>query len=167
MKFDATYFSYTNAAYENNYVVSKNVVKKKWKQKKPHREKVLRRVQGKSFIRRNQARVHICSSCLALPLALRTRVWQPRVWQTSFRPVRHTRSYLSNYISCRPRRFLFCSFRARAHNSRLVSSADSLCFRLSRRENRCFVQDTSDEVPITCAVVALSKREFQCISTFA
>lgn len=28
MKFDATYFSYTNAAYENNYVVSKNVVKK-------------------------------------------------------------------------------------------------------------------------------------------
>lgn len=84
-------------------------------------KKVLRHIQEKSFIRRNQARVHICSSCLALPLALRTRVWQPRVWQTSFRLVRHTRSYLSNYISRRPRRFLFRSFPHARESATLVS----------------------------------------------
>lgn len=83
--------------------------------------------------------------------------------------VRHTRSYLSNYISCRPRRFLFRSLRARARTTRLVSSADSLCFLLScvARKIVASCKDTSGGGPITCAVVALSKREFQCISTFA
>lgn len=45
-----------------------------------------------------------------LPASLyRSPVWQPRVWQTSFRPVRHTRSYLSNYISRLSLAFFFAS----------------------------------------------------------
>lgn len=104
--------------------------------------KVLRHVQGKSFIRRNQARVHICSSCLALPPALRSRVWQPRVWQTSFRPVRHTRSYLSNYISRLSAASLsFCL--SSPHTRRPLATlvfVRSLCFLLPRRkENRSIV----------------------------
>lgn len=123
-------------------------------------KKVLRRVREKSFIRRNQARVHICSSCLALPLALRTRVWQPRVWQTSFRLVRHTRSYLSNYISRRPRRFLFrSSSRTRARVRNALASRLYFLFSLAAGKSLLRCQDASGAVPITGTVVATLEKE--------
>lgn len=72
--------------------------------------------------------------------SLRTRVWQPRVWQTSFRPIRHARSYLSNYISRRPRRFLFRFFpHARENPERSLARLVYISFSLSPQENRCFV----------------------------
>lgn len=115
---------------------------------KRYPRKVPRHVQGKSFIRRNQARVHICSFCLALPArALRTRVWQPRVWQTSFRArTTHSLILIELYIFLVGRAAAFfslsfsqhafvrcCSRGARAHRLSF-HPASRLCFHPFRRE---------------------------------